>query len=109
MYVTLGIALNERYRMLKPDGVVVFLVIDPRPRAMLARRPSQDSPDKHKSSPQTNWTDNIEDRFRDLFDEELATTVPCWSKRVAERLKATLRHQDGVAAVNLKSWLEGAG
>jgi hypothetical protein len=30
----------------------------------------------HKSSPQTDWTDNIEDRFKNHFDEELATRVP---------------------------------
>lgn len=65
--------------------------------------------DPHKSGPQTGWTDNITDRFKDPFDEQLATTVPGWAARVAERLKASLRPRDGVPAVNLKSWLEGAG
>lgn len=97
----------SQIRMLKPDGVVEFLEIDPRPRAIVFRRDGVS--DEHKSCPQTNWTDNIEDRFRDPFDEELATTVPNWSARVAERLKATLRHRDGIPAANLTSWLEGAG
>lgn len=95
--------------MLKPDGVVEFLEIDPRPRSILVRRKSQEYSREHKSCPQTNWTDNILDRFHDPFDEELATTVPGWTRRVSERLKATLRGGDGVAASSLKSWLEGAG
>lgn len=64
---------------------------------------------KQKSQPQTNWTDIVQDRFKDPFDEELATNVPGWAARVDERLKAVLRPRDGVAAANLKSWLEGAG
>jgi len=39
----------------------------------------------------------------------LATNVPGWSGRVEERKKAILRPLDGVAAANLKSWLQGAG
>jgi hypothetical protein len=35
--------------------------------------------------------------------------VPEWTRRDEERLKATMRPRDGIAAVHLKSWLEGAG
>ncbi len=54
----------------------------------------------------------MEDRFKDPFDVELATDVPGWSKRVEERQKAILRplrEGEGVAAANLRSWLQGAG
>ncbi len=54
----------------------------------------------------------MEDGFSDPFDVELATDVPGWSKRVQERRKAILRplrEGEGVAAANLKSWLQGAG
>ena len=97
--------------MLKPDGIVEFLEMDPRPRliAIGHDREEVNKTMKHKSLPQTDWTDNIQDRFKDPFDEELATNVPEWAARVAERLKANLRPRDGVAAANLKSWLEGAG
>lgn len=99
---------NITFRILQPDGVVEFLEIDPRPRAMAVRCGAQACED-HKSSPETNWTDNITDRFKDPFGEQIVTTVPGWTARVAERLKANLRPRDGVPAANLKSWLEGAG
>jgi hypothetical protein len=98
-------------RMLKPDGIVEFIEIDPRPRLIAVGR-NRDEVTKtisHKSLPQTDWTDNIQDRFKDPFEKELATGVPGWAGRVAERLNANLRPRDGVAAANLKSWLEGAG
>jgi len=66
----------------------------------------------HSSGAEIDWTDKIEDRFNNPIDDEfatLATTVPQWSSRVEERLKATLRPKDGVPAAHLKSWLEGAG
>jgi hypothetical protein len=87
---------------------VEFLEIDPRPRVCLIDRRRSSSND-HTSGPETNWTDNIADRFKDPHDEQLATMVPEWTQRVEERLKATLRPKDGVPAANLKSWLEGAG
>lgn len=83
--------------------------MDMRPRAACVPRIKREEEKKHQSGPQTDWTDKIEDRFKDPFDEELATTVPGWTRRVAERMKANLRPRDGVAAPNLKSWLEGAG
>lgn len=84
--------------------------IDSRPRSIIVDSRNRDDDDRaHKSCAQTNWTDNIEDRFKDQYDEELAHTVPGWSARVTERLKATMRPQDGVPAPRLKSWLEGAG
>jgi hypothetical protein len=97
--------------MLKPDGIVEFLEMDPRLRLIAIGRDREEvnKTMNHKSLPQTDWTDNIQDRFKDPFDEELATNVPGWAARVAERLKANLRPRDGVAAANLKSWLEGAG
>ncbi len=64
---------------------------------------------KHKSVAETDWTDVIEDRFKDPFDEELATTTPGWTARVAKRVKANRRPRDGHPAANLRSWLEGAG
>ena len=95
-------------RILQPEGVVEFLEIDPRPRiAVINRRRS--SSNGHTSGPETNWTDKIADRFKDPYDEQLATNVPKWTQRVEERLKASLRPKDGVPAANLKSWLEGAG
>jgi hypothetical protein len=72
----------------------------------------KDSISWRSSGAETNWTDKIEDRFKNPIDDEfatLATTVPQWSNRVEERLKATLRPKDGVPAAHLKSWLEGAG
>jgi hypothetical protein len=96
------------HRILQPDGVVEFVEIDPRPRATYIGRDHKETRD-HKSGPQTDWTDKIADRFKDPCDEELATTVPGWIGRVEARLKANLRPHDGVAAANLKSWLEGAG
>jgi len=88
---------------------VEFLEVDPRPRFGCIGASEKVSTKQHKSQAQTDWTDDIADRFKDPFDEELATNVPGWVERVNERLKAKLRPFDGVAAVNLKSWLEGAG
>ena len=96
-------------RLLKPDGVVEFLEIDPRPRVFSGIPKTNKKADKHKSVAQTDWTDNIADRFKNPLDEELATTVPGWFGRVAERLKANMRPEDGVSAACLKSWLQGAG
>jgi hypothetical protein len=94
--------------ILQPDGVVEFLEVDPRPRVYFLnrRRPENDD---HTSRPETDWTDIIADRFKDAYDEQLATMVPGWARRVEERIKASLRPRDGVPAANLKSWLEGAG
>ena len=89
--------------------MVEFLEIDPRPRTMAIGCSANAIIDHHKSGPQTDWTDNIADRFKDPFDEQLATNVPGWATRVAERLKASLRPRDGIPATNLKLWLEGAG
>ena len=97
------------HSLLKPDGVVEFLEIDPRPRVFSGISKTRKELGKHKSVPQTDWTDNIADRFKNPLDEELATTVPGWSGRVAERLQAVMRPHDGVAAACLKSWLQGAG
>jgi len=97
--------------MLKPDGIVEFIEIDPRPRFIPEGYKREEV--KHKleckSRAQTDWTDDIRDRFKDPFDAELATNVPGWSGRVEQRLKAILRPLDGIAAANLKSWLQGAG
>jgi hypothetical protein len=96
--------------MLKPDGIVEFIEIDPRPRFPVGcKREEADKGGRQKSAPQTDWTDNIRDRFKDPFDFQLATNVPGWSKRVEERRKAILRPLDGDTAANLKAWLQGAG
>ncbi len=88
--------------------MVEFLEIDPRPRDLYnGKRP--ETPIKHSSGPRTDYTDKIQDRFKDPRDGEFAEAVPGWTARVEERLKAGLRPQDGVPAANLKSWLEGAG
>ena len=94
--------------ILQPEGVVEFIEFDPRPRVSLARR-RRSANEGHISRPQTDWTDKIADRFKDPYDDQLASMVPEWTQRVEERLKATLRPRDGVPAANLKSWLEGAG
>ena len=102
--------------MLKLGGVVEFIEIDPRPRiAYIVKKDEKrevlatGKKGKMKSTAPTDWTDKIEDRFKDPLDQELATDVPGWSGRVAQRLKANLRPRDGVPAANLKSWIEGAG
>lgn len=103
--------------LLKPDGVIEFIEIDPRPRLAYVKpvdeevevAPVNAQRRKKRSTAATDWTDKIEDRFKDLLDQELATDVLGWSTRVAERMEANLRPRDGVAAANLKSWLEGAG
>ncbi|PQE22215.1 hypothetical protein CJF32_00004578 [Rutstroemia sp. NJR-2017a WRK4] len=98
-------------RILQPDGVVEFIEIDARPRNIAARRSSVDKPgDDRTSKAQTGWTDCIADRLeRPSHTDELASDVPGWMRRVEERQKATMRPRDGIPAVNLKSWLEGAG
>lgn len=104
------------FSLLKPDGVVEFIEVDPRPRITRSRTINETleaasaagKKGKKLSTEATDWTDKIEDRFKDPLDRELATDLG-WSRRVAERLKANLRPQDGFAAANLKSWLEGAG
>ncbi|KAI9049289.1 hypothetical protein LZ554_007135 [Drepanopeziza brunnea f. sp. 'monogermtubi'] len=103
--------LDDIRSLLKPDGVVEFLEIDPRPRIFsgIQKKDENEKADRHKSIPQTDWTDNIADRFKNPLDAELATTVPGWTERVAERLKATMAPRDGVAAACLKSWFQGAG
>ncbi|CZR59317.1 uncharacterized protein PAC_09209 [Phialocephala subalpina] len=102
--------------LLKLDGVVEFIEIDPRPRIAYVVKKDEErevlatgKKGKMKSTAPTDWTDKIEDRFKDPLDQELATDVPGWSGRVAQRLKANLRPRDGVPAANLKSWIEGAG
>jgi hypothetical protein len=94
--------------ILQPEGVVEFIEFDPRPRISLVRR-CRSANESHTSGPWTDWTDKIVDRFKDPYDEQLATMVSEWRQRVEERHKATLRPRDGVPAVSLKSWLEGAG
>lgn len=96
--------------ILQPDGVVEFVELDPRPREdFLAEEVGEMKRDEHVSGPVTDWTDKIADRFKDPECEELATSVPGWTGRVKERLKANLRPKDGVPASQLRSWLEGAG
>ncbi|KAH8598104.1 hypothetical protein B0O99DRAFT_54545 [Bisporella sp. PMI_857] len=94
--------------ILKPDGVVEFTEIDPRPR-FAAVRPRLPSTVDHLSRAATTWTDNIDDRFKGGEDSDIATLVPGWTTRVAERLKSRLRPSEEVAAPKLKSWLQGAG
>lgn len=97
-------------RILQPGGVVEFLEVDPRPRSKLAGHTCVKREDYHQSKAHTDWTDNIADRLkRPSYDDELAKTVPGWMKRVTERHKAILRPRGGIPAVNVKSWLEGAG
>jgi len=107
--ITFNLPILTFPRILKPDGIVEFIEIDPRPRFPVGcKRGEIEKPVKQKSGPQTD----MEDRFKDPFDAELATNVPGWSKRVEERQKAILRplrEGEGVAAANLKSWLQGAG
>jgi hypothetical protein len=90
---------------------VEFLEIDPRPRSSAMTDSKQNEPvkDDHKSRGVTNFTKTIADRFRDPLDTQLATTVPGWIGRVHARLEARLRPRDEIAAVGLKSWLQGSG
>ncbi|TAQ88271.1 hypothetical protein B7494_g3368, partial [Chlorociboria aeruginascens] len=99
--------LEDVRLILRPDGVVEFLEVDPRPRSW--RTHSDTLKDEHESVPGKNWTDQISDRFKNPSDEQLATMVPGWMERVEERLKANLRPRDGLSATQLKSWLQGAG
>ncbi|KAI9646813.1 hypothetical protein NHQ30_004812 [Ciborinia camelliae] len=102
--------LDDIRLILQPGGVVEFLEVDHRPRSKLASRISVKREDYHQSKPQTDWTNNIADRLkRPSHDDELAKTVPGWMERVIERHKAILRPRGGIPAVNVKSWLEGAG
>ncbi|KAM3080910.1 hypothetical protein ACMFMF_002827 [Clarireedia jacksonii] len=103
--------LDDIRLILQPDGVVEFIEIDARPRHIAACRSSVNKAgDDHESRAQTGWTDCIADRLvRPSHTDELASDVPGWMRRVEERQKATMRPRDGIPAVNLKSWLEGAG
>ncbi|KAB8299796.1 hypothetical protein EYC80_000048 [Monilinia laxa] len=102
--------LDDVRLILQPGGVVEFLEVDHRPRSKVANCALSKHEDYHQSKAQTDWTDNIADRLtRPFYEEELATTVPGWMERVTERHKAILRPQVGIPAVNVKSWLEGAG
>ncbi|ATZ48513.1 hypothetical protein BCIN_03g07170 [Botrytis cinerea B05.10] len=102
--------LDDVRLILQPGGVVEFLEVDSRPRSKLSGYTTVNRDEYHQSIPQTDWTDNIADRLRrPSYDSELADTVPGWMERVMERHKAILRPRDGIPAVNLKSWLEGAG
>jgi hypothetical protein len=93
--------------LLKPDGIVEFLEIDPRPRLVKAGVRSDSN--ERKSKPQTDWTNKIVDRFKDPHNAELGTAVPGWMERVMKRRRATMSPDDRVVAANLNSWLEGAG
>lgn len=93
--------------LLQPSGVVEFVEIDPRPRCNHVGR--RHSTSEHRSGAETDWTDRIEDRFKDPYDVQLATHVPRWTARVGHRLKASLRPRDGVPAAKIKGWLQGAG
>ncbi|KAM0316680.1 hypothetical protein ACHAO8_002965 [Botrytis cinerea] len=102
--------LDDVRLILQPGGVVEFLEVDSRPRSKLSGYTTVNRDEYHQSIPQTDWTDNIADRLRrPSYNSELADTVPGWMERVMERHKAILRPRDGIPAVNLKSWLEGAG
>lgn len=98
--------------ILQPEGVVEFLEIDPRLRCTINRdrfgEKSGDNND-HTSSSQSDWTSEIADRFIEPSDRELDIQFPNWNKRIGIRLEAELRPKDGIPAVNLKAWLQGAG
>lgn len=100
--------LEDVRHLLRPSGVVELIEVDPRPRCNLVGR-RHSAAFKHRSGAATDWTDKISDRFVDPYDAQLATSVPGWTARVEERLKASLRPRDGVPAANIKSWLQGAG
>lgn len=91
--------------------MVEFVEVDARPRHIAAYGFSVvKTADDHESKAQTDWTDCIADRLvRPSHTDELADDVPGWMRRVEERQNASMRPQDGIPAVNLKSWLEGAG
>lgn len=99
--------LEDIRHLLQPSGVVEFVEIDPRPRCNYVGR--RHSTSDHRSGAETDWTDRIVDRFKDPYDAQLATTIPGWTARVEERLKASLRPRDGVPAAKIKGWLQGAG
>jgi hypothetical protein len=100
--------LDDVRQILQPDGVIEFSEIDPRPRTK-PTGPAPDDPNDHTSRPVTGFSRNIADRFTSPMDAELATDVPNWTARVDARLSGALRPRDGIAAANLKSWVEGAG
>jgi hypothetical protein len=102
--------LDDVRQIVQPGGVVEFAETDPRPRAIKSG-PSQSNndPSDHTSRAVTGFSSNIADRFKSPLDEELATDVPGWTTRVDTRIKAGLRPHDGIAAANLKDWVEGAG
>ena len=89
--------------------MVEFIEIDPRPRHKSDVDVQQLPREDHKSGIAIDWTDHIADRFKNPLDAELVTDIPGWTARVKARLEANLRPLDGVPAVQLKSWLEGAG
>src|SRR6266545_4739107 len=62
------------------DGVVKIIKIDPRPRILHAGHTYEIH--EHKSGAETNWTDKIEDRFKNPFNRDFATTVPGCTGRV---------------------------
>ncbi|KAI9732260.1 MAG: hypothetical protein M1818_007579 [Claussenomyces sp. TS43310] len=101
--------LEDIRLILQPDGVVEFLEVDPRPRRYVNTHGGIPSKDDHISRSQTDWTDDIAGRLKETPDSELNISVPAWSARVHQRLQAALRPKDGIPAVNLKSWMEGAG
>jgi hypothetical protein len=101
--------LDEVRLMVQPDGVVDFAEIDPRPRTTKPGPSQANHPSDHVSGPATGFTDNIADRYKSPLDVELATDVPNWVARVDARIKGSFRPHDGIAAANLKSWVEGAG
>jgi hypothetical protein len=100
--------LDDIRQILQPDGVVEFSEIDPRPRTFNSGG-NHDDPTDHTSRAVTGFSSVIADRFKSPLDAELATDVPKWISRVDARLKAALRPHDGIAAANLKGWVEGAG
>ncbi|RDW89466.1 hypothetical protein BP6252_01498 [Coleophoma cylindrospora] len=101
--------IEDLRQILQPGGVIELSEIDPRPRLKTDDEPYVDD---QKSRYETSWADDITSRFQDPQDNQLSAAealAPGWVRRVNERLKASMRPQDGVPAANLKSWLEGGG
>lgn len=61
---------------MQPDGVVEFVEIDLFPRLTASAGSSLRNVEDRTSSPQSDWTDNITDRFNDRAGETIAATVP---------------------------------